>query len=190
MRYSLEEFIDDMSRLVDSATTQAELFDRGSAHLQRLLANPEAIPERLRVPSAQSANSGSTYLLHQAPNGLSITTVVWGPGAHVGPHDHGTWGMIGVLDNTMTETRWRRLDDGEQDEFALLEQDRITQNTPGEVTLLTPDVDEIHQMDNLTRWPTPEIHVYGIDLRGHSRRHYDPETGKITRFATTRWDNC
>lgn len=190
--YTLDDFIHDMTQLVESEPDQAALFDRGSSHLQRLLANPDAIAQEYRRPIQvlQPGKQSTTYLLHQGPSGLSITSVVWGPGSHIGPHDHGTWGMIGVLENSLTETRFRRVDDRAQEDFALLEQDRTTQNKPGEITLLVPDVDEIHQMDNLTSRPTPEIHVYGLDLRGWSRRRYDPETGKITRFATARWDNC
>lgn len=190
--YTLDDFIHDMTRLVESEPDQAVLFDRASSHLARLLANPDAVAQdyRLPMPDRTPEKQSTTYLLHQAPSGLSITSVVWAPGSHIGPHDHGTWGMIGVVENTMTETRFRRLDDRSQDDYALLEQDRVTQNKPGEITLLVPDVDEIHQMDNLTNRPTPEIHVYGIDLLGWSRRRFDPETGKITRFATARWDNC
>ncbi len=189
--YSLDEFINDMSSLVESQPDQAKLFDQGSTQLQRLIQNPEAIPEEYRLPTGTGprANHGS-YLLHQAPSGLSITAVVWGPGDLALPHDHGTWGMIGVLANTMTETRYRRLDDRSRDDFALLEHDRITEVKPGEVTLLIPDVDEIHQMNNLTDIPTAEIHVYGIDLRGWDRRQYNVETGAIKHFATAKWDNC
>ena len=192
VKYTLEDFINDMSALVDREPDQAHLFDRGSSYLQRLLANPDAIPAEYRKPVEvlQPGKQSTTYLLHQGANGLAVTSVVWGPGSHIGPHDHGTWGMIGVLENTMMETRFRRVDDREQEDFALLEQDCITQNKPGEITLLIPDVDEIHQMDNLTSRPTPEIHVYGLDLRGWDRRSYDPETGRISHFATKRWDNC
>lgn len=190
--YTLDDFIHDMTQLVESEPDQAALFERGSSHLQRLLANPDAVAQdyRLPMPDRTPEKQSTTYLLHQGPSGLAITSVVWGPGSHIGPHDHGTWGMIGVLENTMMETRFRRVDDREQEDFALLEQDLITQNKPGEITLLVPDVDEIHQMDNLTSRPTAEIHIYGMDLRGWSRRRFDPETGKITRFATARWDNC
>lgn len=189
--YSLDEFINDMSALVESQPDQTKLFDQGSTHLQRLIQNPEAIPEQYRLPTGRGprANHGS-YLLHQAPGGLSITAVVWGPGDLALPHDHGTWGIIGVLSSSMTETRYRRLDDRTRDDFALLEQDRVTEVKPGEVTLLIPDVDEIHQMNNLTDVPTSEIHVYGIDLRGWDRRQYNVETGEIKHFATTKWDNC
>jgi len=116
--------------------------------------------------------------------------VVWGPGDHASPHDHRTWGMIGVMDNALTETRFRRLDDRSREDYARLEKDRTALVKPGEVSLLIPDVDEIHQMDNFTDRPTVEIHVYGKDLRGLNRCRYNLETGKISPFATEKYDNC
>ena len=98
--------------------------------------------------------------------------------------------MIGLLDNTLTETRYQRVDDRTREGFAKLERDRTAQFKPGEVTLLIPDVDEIHQMDNHTDRPTVEIHVYGTDLRGLQRCRYNLETGEIITFATPKWDNC
>ena len=118
-----------------------------------------------------------------------MTAVVWGPGDHAAPHDHHTWGMIGVLENSLAETRFRRLDDRSNPEYARLEKDRVMDNRPGEVTLLIPDVDEIHQMDNLTDRPTVEIHVYGRDLLGLERCRFDPETGRVSSFVTAKYDN-
>ena len=82
------------------------------------------------------------------------------------------------------------MDDRSQEGIARLEKDRTTQFKPGEISLLVPEVDEIHQMDNHTDRPTVEVHVYGTDLRGLSRCAYDLETGKIINFATSKWDNC
>ena len=191
VKYSLEEFTHDMNSLVDSNVDQEKLFDKGSGYLERLIGNPEAIPERYRSPlgTGPSANHGS-YLLHHGANGLLITAVVWGPGDHLGPHDHRTWGMIGLLGNSITETRFRRLDDRQRDDYALLEKDRVNHAKSGDVSLLIPDVDEIHQMDNSTDRPTVEIHVYGTDLRGLERSKFDLETGKVTHFATQRFHNC
>ena len=189
--YSLEEFIHDMTKLVEEKPDQAKLFDVGSAHLERLIRNPEAIPAEYRVPASRGgrANHGS-YLLHRGDSGLSVTAVVWGPGDHAAPHDHRTWGMIGVMDSAITETRFRRVDDRSREGYALLEEDRTNLSRPGEISLLIPEVDEIHQMDNLTDRPTVEVHVYGKDLRGLDRDRYDLETGKITPFVTRRYDNC
>ena len=192
LKYSLEEFIHDMSRLVDEQPDQERLFDIGSSYLERLITNPNSIPEEYKQPAGsrgRRANHG-TYLLHHGGNGLLVTSVVWGPGDHVGPHDHCTWGLIGVMDNGITETRFRRHDDRSRDGYALLEMERVSIVKPGDVSLLIPDVDEIHQMDNATDRPTAEIHVYGNDLRGLERSSFDLETGRVTRFATSRFDNC
>ncbi len=192
VKYSLEEFVHEMSALVDEQPDQERMFDVGSTYLERLINSPDAIPEEYRVPAGsrgRSANHG-TYLLHYGDNGLLVTSVVWGPGDHIGPHDHCTWGMIGVMDNGITETRFKRHDDRSRDDYALIEKDRETLVKPGDVSLLIPEVDEIHQMDNYSDRPTVEIHVYGNDLRGLQRSSYSLDSGEVRHFATTRFDNC
>jgi predicted metal-dependent enzyme (double-stranded beta helix superfamily) len=100
--YTLDEFIHDMNALVDSGADQAAIFDRGASWLEHLIRDPEGIPPEYRVPCGKGPrpNHGS-YLLARSPNGLLVTAVVWGPGDHTGPHDHHTWGMIGVMNNTL-----------------------------------------------------------------------------------------
>ncbi|MEK7807148.1 MAG: cysteine dioxygenase family protein [Chloroflexota bacterium] len=191
VKYSLNEFILNMEALLKVQPDQGKIFDTGSAWLERLVRVPGAIPAQFRVPSGSGKrpNHGS-YLLHQGESGLSVTAVVWGPGDHAAPHDHRTWGMIGVMDNALTETRFRRIDDRSRDGYARLEQDRWALVKPGEVSLLIPGVDEIHQMDNFTDRPTVEVHVYGKDLRGLDRCRYNLETGEIRPFITEKYDNC
>ena len=128
VKYSLDEFVHDMSALVDEQPDQERIFDLGSTYLERLINNPDALPEEYRIPAVRNgrrANHG-TYLLHYGDNGLLVTSVVWGPGDHIGPHDHCTWGMIGVMDNGITETRFTRHDDRSRDDYAIIEKDRET----------------------------------------------------------------
>ena len=191
VKYSLDEFIHDVEALLKEQPDQHRIFDKGSSYLEKLIANPAAIPEEYLVPVGQGARSNhGSYALYQGDSGLLITSVVWGPGDHASPHDHGTWGMIGVMGNHLTETRFRRVDDRSVDGYARLEKDRSVEFSSGEITLLIPEVDEIHQMDNFTDRPTVEIHVYGDDLRGLNRCRYSLDTGKITSFATEKYDNC
>ena len=49
---------------------------------------------------------------------------------------------------------------------------------------MIPEVDEIHQMDNISNRPTVEVHVYGNDLRGLQRSRYNLDTGEVRQFAT------
>ncbi len=189
-RYSLDQFVDDMQGLVAGQPDQAKLFDRGSAYLERLIQDPEALPEQFRRPVGVGPrpNHGS-YALHRS-DGLFVSAVVWGPGDRVGPHDHQTWGMIGVMGNAIHETRFRRVDDRARDDHAILEQDRTTLVQPGDVSLLIPEVDEIHSMENRSGTPTVEIHVYGKDLVGLTRSSYNLETGQVKRFRSEKFDNC
>jgi predicted metal-dependent enzyme (double-stranded beta helix superfamily) len=189
-RDELDRFIHDMTDLVASQPGQAALFDRGSSLMARLVRHPEAVPEAYRRPSVGGRRpGGGSYLLHRGP-GLSITSVVWGPGAHAGAHDHHTWGMIGVMGNAIQETRYRRVDDRDRDGYARLEKDRALLVRPGEVSLLVPDVDEIHGLDNFSDRPTVEIHVYGKDLVGLPRCRYDLQTGQIATYVLGKYDNC
>ena len=191
MKYSLDEFTHDMESLLKSKLDQGKIFDAGSSLLERLISNENVIPTEYRATATNGRRPNhGTYLLYQGESGLSVTAVVWGPGEHLGPHDHLTWGMIGILNNTLTETRYQRVDDRSREGYAQLELDRTAKFKPGEITLLVPDTDEIHQMDNHTDRPTVEIHVYGDDLRGIDRHRYDLETGKVIGFRTGGYDNC
>ncbi len=189
-RYSLEEFVHDMTELIAQQPDQSRLFDRGSRYLERFVRNPEALPEIYRRPAGIGKRpSHGNYARHRS-DGLFVSAVVWGPGEHVGPHDHRTWGMIGVIGNAIEETRFRRVDDRSRAGYAQLIKDRTTTVLPGDVSLLTPETDEIHQMDNTSDRPTVEIHVYGTDLVGLARCTYNLETGEVKGFASGKFDNC
>ena len=191
VKYSLEEFTQDMESLLKSQPGEQQVFDKGSAWLERLVSTPDSIPLEFRLPlGAGPRPNHASRMLYQGESGLQVTAVVWGAGDHLGPHDHQTWGMIGILENGITETRYRRVDDHDVDGYARLEKERAATFKPGEITLLVPDEDEIHQMDNHTDRPTVEIHVYGNDLRSLDRNSFNLETGKITTFRTKKWDNC
>jgi predicted metal-dependent enzyme (double-stranded beta helix superfamily) len=191
VKYSLEDFTHDMEDLLKSQPGNQQIFDKGSTWLERLISNSDSIPMEFRTPLGSGPRPNhASRMLYQGESGLQVTAVVWGSGDHLGPHDHRTWGMIGILENALTETRYRRIDDHDVDGFAKLEKDRAATVQPGEITLLVPDEDEIHQMDNHTDKSTVEIHVYGNDLRSIDRNAFNLKTGKITTFRTSRWDNC
>ena len=186
--YALEDFVHDLKPILASETDVATALGRGSPLLERLIRSRDSVPTEYRAPAA--GKSLSRYVLYrESPHGLCVSVVVWGPGAHLGPHDHHTWGMIGVFDNTIEETRFRRLDDGSDPDHAHLERERVNGLKQGEISLLVPGVDEIHQMDNRTDRPTVEVHVYGQDLTSLKRCLFDPETGRVTSYGSRKYDN-
>ena len=188
--YGLDQFVADMVDLLKSEPDQAQLVERGSSFLQRLLCNPNAVSDEFKRPLGRGKwpNHGR-YALFRC-EGLLVSAVVWGPGDYIDPHDHRTWGMIGLLENAIQETRYRRVDDRNQEGYAKLEKDRTMLLKPGEISVLIPEVDEIHRLDNFSDHPTVEIHVYGKDLVGLPRYRYNPETCEAVRFASGKFDNC
>src|SRR5258706_13097454 len=106
-RYALDDFIHEMTDLVSARPDQTALFDRGARLIERLVRDPESVPERYRRPAVGGRRpGGGGYLLHRGP-GLSVPSVGWGPGSHVGPHDHRTSGVHGVMGNSIQETGFR-----------------------------------------------------------------------------------
>ena len=57
VRYALDEFIHDITSLVASESERAALFDKGSSYLERLAANPGAIPACLLAVGRVEAES-------------------------------------------------------------------------------------------------------------------------------------
>ena len=114
-KYSLDQFAADMAELVRSEPDQARLFERGAAYLERFIRDPNAIPDEFKRPIGRGKrpNHGS-YALYRC-QGLFISSVVWGAGDYIKPHDHQTWGLIGILENAIQETRYRRVDDPTRD---------------------------------------------------------------------------
>jgi len=189
-RYSLDDFVGDMQAVLADGPDQSKLFDRGSSLLERLIQDPLSIPEEFRQPPVNGRRKGGgSFALHRSP-GLLVTSVIWGPGNHIGPHDHHTWGMIGVLQNGIQEKRFRRVDDRSSEQFATLVEDRAVFMKHGEISLLIPDADEIHQLDNFSDRPTVEIHVYGAELGDLERCQYNEITGEIKRYRSGKFDNC
>ena len=188
--YGLDDFISDMNNLLELGPTQQSLFDQGSRYLKQLIHNPNSIEEAFKLPYGKGPRPfHGSYLLHRGSNGLSIVSIVWGPGDHIDPHDHLTWGMIGVMENCLTETRFKRTDDQKRNGFATLEKTRVDKTRPGEISLLTPVSDEIHQIDNETDRPTVEIHVYGKDFSKLNRHKFDLKTNVVTEFKSGKYDN-
>ena len=188
--YSMENFITDMEALV-AKRDEAALLDAGASLMERLVAEPDAVPLQFREPAANGGRPNhGTFALYTGESGLSVTAVVWGPGDSIPPHDHHTWGVIGVAGNAITEGRYRRLDDGLDPVQARLEFNREAVMKAGQVSTLVAGTDEIHSMLNATSLPTIEVHAYGLDLKGVERCMFDAETGRITRFTTKSYDNC
>jgi predicted metal-dependent enzyme (double-stranded beta helix superfamily) len=168
--YALSDFIADLDRITREERSGRAIAGQVAPLLGRLVKNPESVP---LVYCTRPADGGrGRYMLHRAP-AFNVTSVVWRPGDRAACHNHETWGVIGVIDNEIEETRYRvRVRPGHK---AAVEVTSVTRYGPGAVSCLIPGEDEIHGMHNPTDRDTVEIHVYGRDLHGLRRKTWDAD---------------
>jgi predicted metal-dependent enzyme (double-stranded beta helix superfamily) len=184
--YSLDDFIEDLDRVTRTEPVQEKIVSIAKPLLAKLVQQPNCIEGKYRKRGAMAYGR---YMLHRAPH-FNISSVVWGPGDNAKAHNHDTWGMVGVVENEIQETRFRRKDNGSNSEYADLEVSAVLKNKAGMVSCLIAPDDDIHEMNNVTIRDTVEIHVYGKDLTDMPRLRFDVATKTVKTFASPKYDNC
>ncbi len=184
--YTLKDFIADLDRITGAETSQEKIVAAAKPLLAQLVRQPNCIEEKYKK---RGATAYGRYMLHRAPR-FNISSVVWGPGDNARAHNHDTWGMVGVIENEIQETRFRRKDDGKNPERAELETTAVLKNKAGMVSCLVSPNDDIHEMNNVTDRDTVEIHVYGKDLTDMPRLRFDVQNKTARVFASPKYDNC
>lgn len=143
---------------------------------KRLCADDRWLDERHRVGNPDGYNR---HLLHRDPeNRFIVLSLVWMPGQMTPIHDHSCWGIMGILDGSLEEVCYDRLDDGSRPEFAELEEVRGTDVGRGSVAYLLPPHEEIHRIGNTSEGQTISLHVYGRDL--DEVNVFDQATGVVS----------
>ena len=184
--YSLQDFIEDLERITLKEISQAKIVEAAKPLLAKLVRQKDCIDAQFRK---RGAATYGRYMLHRAPR-FNISSVVWGPGDSAKAHNHDTWGMVGVIENEIQETRFHRKDDGRDAGFADLETTAILKNSAGMVSCLVAPDDDIHEMNNVSDRDTVEIHVYGKDLTDMPRLRFDVASKAAKIFASPKYDNC
>lgn len=173
----LRDFIVEFTKLQDTSLSPQTLQSKGASLLKKLVSHDDWLPEEFARPSPERY---SQYLLHCDPlERFSVVSFVWGPGQKTPLHDHRVWGLIGMLRGRESETQFVRDANGhfQATETTFLE--------PGEVTALTPGVNDYHLVSNAFDDRTSiSIHVYGANIGGVFRATYDPNTGTEKTFIS------
>jgi len=110
---------------------------------------------------------------------LSLFALVWTPGQWTPIHDHGSWGVVGVLRGTLHERSYVRVDRETGDAQIDLRPGGVFLLDPGTITSFVPNPDHIHRTGVPEHAePVVSLHLYGrnmdsfhiYDLDSRSRR--------------------
>jgi predicted metal-dependent enzyme (double-stranded beta helix superfamily) len=119
----------------------------------------------LEAQHYRSSPSGYTRnLIYDAPDdSLSLYSIVWLPGQWTPVHDHGSWGVVGVVEGVLEERSYVRLspDRGQDADIDLARGGTILLNH-GAVTSFVPNPDHIHVTGVPADRPRAvSLHLYG-----------------------------
>jgi len=117
-------------------------------------------------------------LIYSAPDdSLSLYCLVWLPGQWTPVHDHGSWGVVGVVEGVLEERGYVRLSpDRGADEGIELARGGVVLLGPGAVTSFVPNPDHIHVTGvPEARSRTVSLHLYGRMMSNFNI--YDVATG-------------
>lgn len=174
--FGLGDYVRAIEDVLDRRPSNRLIIREVSVATKKLCADDRWLEERFRVGSPDYY---TRHLLHRDPkNRFVVLSLVWMPGQMTPIHDHACWGVMGLIQNSLEEICYDRLDDGSRPEFAELEQSRGTDVGQGGVAYLLPPYEEIHRIGNTSNRPTISLHVYGRDL--DEINVFDQVTGKVS----------
>jgi len=155
---------------------EPQILDEGSALLAELIERDDWLPVEFL---ATRADAVAQYLLHcDRRDRFCVISLVWDAGQGTPIHDHGVWGLIGVLRGSEEVTPYRLASDGRPIAGVPIQQRR------GEVSTVSPAFGDVHRVSNSFPGTTVSIHVYGGNVARLRRNLYDPASGAIAPYVT------
>ena len=170
MAYTLEEFVRDTRVALKQEPGPAGR-EKVRALLEKLLTNKAFVEEAVGA----DAPKGRRHLHEDAEQGFVVLAHVNDKAHKSPPHDHGaSWAIYGQAVQYTDMSEWRRLDGGQGEGAARLEQTRAYRLDPGKAGVY--DVGAIHAID----YPDNScfVRVTGRDLDHVRRLRFDMKAGK------------
>ena len=150
--------------------------------MQQLVAQASSflLPQHYRSEPEHYARN----LVYDAPDAsLSLYTLVWLPGQWTPVHDHGSWGVVGVLEGVLEERSYVRVSpDRGLDEGIELLRGGVILLSAGAVTSFVPNPDHIHVTGvPAERQRAVSLHLYGRKMSDFNT--YDVTAGTRRRIS-------
>lgn len=175
--YTLDTFIRECREKIAGSDSPADCVENIAPSMYRLLNGDKSFlkPEHFRSDPDHYARN-AIYI--DDDDMLSLFALVWLPGQWTPIHDHGTWGVVGVLQGTLEERNLIRTDRQGKDALENIQLARggVILLSPGAVTSFVPNPDHIHVTGNGDEQnKVVSLHLYGRAMAGF--HIYDEEAG-------------
>jgi predicted metal-dependent enzyme (double-stranded beta helix superfamily) len=187
---NLEEFCLRFHAFLDKKPSFPTLVEVGQELLGELLSDPswfrgilrKLILDREFLKMQEVSVFHNEITLHRSSDrAFSVLAYIWEPHTPSPIHDHGSWGMIGGLIHQFRERKYRRLDGGQVEGHAELEEVSSKVIGPGETTYVLPLDKGIHRMEAAMDQLAVTVSVYGRSIRKGYVQFFDPSQKKVVQ---------
>ncbi|MBI1774298.1 MAG: cysteine dioxygenase [Proteobacteria bacterium] len=172
----LGAFIDSCRGVIAEHRDAADRVTEIAPLMQRLVAGAAGFLENRHLISNPSHYARNAIYI--CPSGdLSLFALVWLPGQWTPVHDHGSWGVVGVVEGVLEERAYMAAD-GEinADSGIRLRRGGIVLLNAGAITTFVPNPDHIHMTGVAAgRERCVSLHLYGRNM--DSFHIYDVDQG-------------
>lgn len=180
MSPELDRFIADCTTIANTVADPADRVLAVAPLMETLLKGPRGFLKESHYrcdPDHYARN-----LITAAPDGsLSLYALVWLPGQWTPVHDHGAWGVVGVVEGVLEERSYM-CPDGEIkcDEGIRLRRGGTILIGQGSITSFVPNPDHIHMTGVPTTRPRAvSLHLYGRNMDNFHIYDLDKGTRKL-----------
>jgi 3-mercaptopropionate dioxygenase len=176
MHRALSGFVRDCEAVIAEIDGAAERVTAVAPFMQRLAASADQFlsADHYRSDSEHYARNA----IHIAPSGdLSLFALVWLPGQWTPVHDHGAWGVVGIVRGVLEERSYMSASgDIAADTGIRLRRGGVILLNPGSVSSFVPNPDHIHMTGvPKERETCVSLHLYGRNM--NSFHVYDVAAG-------------
>ena len=116
----MNQLIHDLGQLISAPRSERERIQRVADRLGSFVKDKPALAPQFTQPGKDTY---ARRLVHRDPqHRFVVVAMAWGPGQQTPVHDHGTWGIIGMLQGKIAAWVYQRQDDGSREGYAKLEE--------------------------------------------------------------------
>jgi predicted metal-dependent enzyme (double-stranded beta helix superfamily) len=174
--YSLDQFRADCENIAATLQEPDELVGAIAPLMKKLLRTDRSFlrPDHFQSDPDHYARNA---IFIKDDDSLSLYSLVWLPGQWTPVHDHGSWGVVGVVEGILEERSYMCLDGQIHDDTGIrLKRGGVILLDEGSITSFVPNPDHIHVSgvpDDRAR--AVSLHLYGRNM--NSFHVYDVDAG-------------
>jgi len=189
---NLEDFCRDFKECLREKGDFNQVLPRGRELVTALAANKEwyqgvlarvISDDNFLLKQGLSLESNEILIYRDPDRSFSIRAYLWERGHEYTAHDHGSWGIISGMVNSIRETKYKRLDGGVSEGVACIEKTAERKLNPGETTFVLPLNEGLHKLEAAEELDAVSLHVYGRPVRTERFiNYYYPEKNEVKRI--------